>query len=240
MNTKQENLDLTYNLSLTEQTFLLVARKWMAEIDELDFNTPTSRSADLHALACILLAVESGSNFSVEAREQMEINRQAAQNLRDVSWHEELPWKLCQSSNQMGPAAERDAVKELEANLDHHNSQLRCWMMEIAWFAVPWLNAVEASVCLLRNFANTLMGVYMAAGLAARFFDDNKEQFLGYAHVFDPPETFREQYGDRLTTLEKESLTSVQSHFWRLESMCRKEIQDKIFSSQNNNHSKNG
>jgi hypothetical protein len=44
-------------------------------------------------------------------------------------------------------------------------------MMKIGWFAIPWLNPVEAAARLLKNLADTLVGPLMAAGLTARLFD---------------------------------------------------------------------
>lgn len=178
-------------------------------------HNPLPRRADELGLACLLLAVEWGSEFTNVAQ-QMESNRVQAAMRRDVSWMDELSWKLCQCAACEPPLSELDAVQELTANLDHHNSAIRCWMLELGWFTATWLNPVEASVRLLKNLADTLIGPLMAAGLAARLFKDT-DSFMAFAHDFQPPATFEDQYADRLRIVEEQGIISCQAPFWRTE-----------------------
>jgi hypothetical protein len=209
---------------MAERAFLALARAWAAQAQNTQQGHPLPRSADELALACLLLAVEWGADFTEVAWRQMEINREKATMRRDVSWMDELSWKLCQCAAHTPPYGELDAVQELTANLDHHNSSIRCWMMELGWFAAGWLNPVEASDRLLKNLADTLMGPLMAAGLAARFFDD-ADSFLAYARDFEPAAEFVEQYRDRLRIVEERGIPSCQAFFWRIEAKYRQSIE---------------
>ncbi|MCX6996472.1 MAG: hypothetical protein NTV49_05180, partial [Kiritimatiellaeota bacterium] len=217
--------------TVAERAFLALARDWQAEVEKAPKASVLPRDVDIRALACLLLAVEWGEEFTGVAREQMEANRVTAAERQHPSWMNELPWRLCQSANIMGPPPERDAVQELTANLDHHKSSIRCWMMEIGWFAFSWLNPVEAAVRLLNNLADTLAGPFMAAGLAARFFD-KPESFLAFARSFTPPESFKEQYRDRLKYVEEHGVKAMQAPFWQSEAICRKEIERVILGFQ--------
>ncbi len=209
---------------IAERVFLALAREWAVQARNTQEGHALPRSADELALACLLLAVEWGSVFTNVGQQQMEINREQAAMRRDVSWMDELSWKLCQCAAHAPPLSELDAVQELTANLDHHNSAIRCWIMELSWFAAPWLNPVEASVRLLKNLADTLLGVSMAAGLAARLFKD-AESFMAYARDFQPPATFEDQYADRLRMVEELGVLGCQASFWRMEAECRKLIE---------------
>ncbi|MBU0714220.1 MAG: hypothetical protein KJ964_02545 [Verrucomicrobia bacterium] len=213
--------------TVAERAFLVLAREWQADYEaQTAPRRLTSHMGDL-ALACLLLAVESGSKFTDVARQQMEINRLTAAAYDHPSWMNELPWELCQLSHLMSPL-QSDAVDELTANLDHHNSSIRCWMMELGWFVVPWLNPVEATARLLKNLADTLIGQFRAAGLAARLLDKS-EEFMAFARSFTPPDSFEDQYQNRLKRVKELGIQAVQAPFWETEAICRKEIERAVF-----------
>lgn len=219
--------------TVAERAFLALSREWLAEYEtQTATRQLTSHMGDL-ALACLILSVEWGGEFTDVARKQMEINRVTAAAHDRPSWMNELPWELCQSSYLMSPP-QSEAVQELTANLDHHNSSIRSWIMEIGWFVVPWLNPVEATIRLLKNLADTLRGPFMAAGLAARLFDRN-DDFLAFAENFIRPSRhdedakyqngMMEQYRSRLKDLKELGIQTVQAPFWETEAICRKEIE---------------
>lgn len=221
--------------TVAERAFLVLAREWITEYEtQTDPKRLTSHMGDL-SLSCLLLAVEWGKTFTSVAHDQMEINRLVAARHCAVSWMNQLPWKLCQASSHMFPA-KSVAVDELTANLDHHNSSIRFWIMEIAWFAVPWLNPLEASAKLLKNLADTLEGPFLAAGLAARLFE-KEESFMAFARDFTPrlppdedtpddrrANTFQRQYQDRLQVVVSNGIPAMQAPFWQTETMCRHAI----------------
>ena len=99
--------------------------------------------------------------------------------------------------------------------------------MELGWFAISWLNPVDASMRLLKNVADTLVDVSMAAGLAARLFE-NPEGFFEFAKTFKPPEGFEDQYQDRLKEIKDRGILAMQGTFWRTEASCRNGIERAI------------
>jgi len=209
--------------TVVERAFLVLAREWQAEYEAQPApKWLTSHMGDL-ALACLIVSVDWGNKFTDVARKQMETNRLTAAAHDHPSWMNELPWELCQSSFLMSPL-QSDAVQKLTVNLDHHNSSIRCWMMEIGWFVVPWLNPIEATTRLLKNLADTLRGQFRAVGLAARLFD-KEDDFLAFARTFTPPDSFEEQYQNRLKRVEELGIQTVQAPFWATEAICRKEIE---------------
>lgn len=192
---------------IAERAFLALGREWANQARNTQEGYPLPRRADELALACLLLTVEWGAESTNVARQQMELVRELAATRRDVSWMDALSWRLCECANCEPPLCDLEAVLELTANLDHHNSSIRQWMMELGWFVADWLNPVEASARLLKNVADTLMGPLMAAGLASRLFED-ADSFMAYARDFKPPETFAEQYGDRRRIVEQQGILS--------------------------------
>lgn len=213
--------------SVAEHAFLVLAREWREEAGRIPDEHCLSIRADTLAKACLLLAVEWGVGFSDVARSAMEANRAAAESRRQPSWIDELPWRVCLASNNPLPVANEPAVWDLTTNLDHHNSSIRCWMMELGWLVVPWINPVESTVRLLKNLADTLSGPFTAAGLAARFFE-KPEAFFNFAKTFKPPEGFEDQYLDRLKQVEERGVLAMQVDFWQTEALCRKEIERAV------------
>ncbi len=209
---------------IAEQVFETLARQWQAEYEcQESPRKLTNNMGDL-ALTCVLLSVEWGRLFSPAAFDQMTRNKEIAAAHSQVSWMNELPWALCLSARSPAAPAKRHSVMDLTCNLDHHNSAIRCWMLQIAWFAAPWMNPVEAVVRLLNNFAGTLVWPYESYGLAARFFDDSEERLQTFADGFKP-QNFEDQYRRRLEDVKKHGLTELQAPFWQTEAICRKKIE---------------
>lgn len=214
---------------VAERAFLALARQWHVDVQAVAKNTRLPRAVDILALSCLLLAVEWGSEFTDVAWRQMEANWKAAAGHRDVSWHDELPWQLCEAPLMMKkPPSETLGVKKLIVNLDHHNSSIRCWMMEIGWIARSWLAAPEAMPLLLKNLADTLGGPFLAAGLAAALVS-TVDEFWTLARDFKHNDDgFAKQYADRLKFVKDYGILEVQAPFWNLEARCRKVIADAV------------
>ena len=243
---------LTPAPSAAERAFVVLARKWLEEIQTAGRILPAS--ADTLALSCLLLAVEWGNEFTNIADKQSEMNSRAAAARLDrvgshradwvsepnlptpptsqpaLSWFDELPWRLC-SASMASPSDSRPVKELLTLNLDHHNSSIRSWMMEIGWIARSWLDANEAIPRLLANLADTLVGPFMAAGLAAAL-TPTEDEFWTLARCFEPRSGFEEQYRERLKYIEEHGVLAVQARFWKLEAQCRKAIADAIFGRE--------
>ena len=153
---------------VAERAFLALAREWEALVRRVPGTERLPNEADDLALACLLLSVEWGSHFTEVAEDQMLANL-ALLDAGASLWQDKLTWRLSVAS-RLGHAEGSDAVRTLIGNLGHHSSSVRYWMMEIAWFAFPWLSPTNVSDRLIKNVAGTLVGPLQAAGLAARFF----------------------------------------------------------------------
>jgi hypothetical protein len=211
---------------VAERVFLTLARQWHNQVAKAQKETPLPSDTDQFALACLILSVEHGPCFTGVALDQMARNLNIAKWHRPSAWYDQLPWKLCRACQFQDPVS-TDAVEELVANLDHHNSTIRWWMMELGWFVVPWLDPVEAPSKLLKNLADTLGGPFEAAGLASRFFD-TPDSFFTFARHFTPPSSFEEQYKERLKFVEETGVAAMQAHYWELEAKVRKTIGENI------------
>lgn len=213
--------------SEVECVFLRLARAWHTDVETASANAPLPRLADIRALSCLLLSTEWKRELGVKAESQITANCRLTAKRQPRAWMDKLPWDLCMVALNP-PSHKVETVLELTVNLDHHNSGIRFWMMEIAWFVVPLLNAPEATSRLLKNLADTLMGPLAAAGLAARFFP-HPDAFAAFAKSFTPPKDFADQYADRLKTVEQYGIQRAQTTFWHTEASCRTEIQKATF-----------
>jgi len=211
---------------VAERAFLVLARKWNVDVQAADRDTSLPREVDIHALSCLLLAVEWGDKFTDVARQQMGSNRGATAARGFQSWYDRLPWELCQASFMMVSPSEAGAVKKLTVNLDNRDSSIRSWMMEIGWIARSWLNASEAMPLLLKNLADTLGGPFKAVALAVALVS-TPDEFWTLARDFKY-DRFAEQYAHRLKLLEEHGIFDIQASFWHLEVQCRKVIADAV------------
>lgn len=214
--------------TIAECAFLTLAREWNAAVTKCGRELPLPREVDIHALACLLLAVEWGDAFSSDAERQIDLNYQLAGARGFRSWMDELLWQLCRAGQQDAPATS-PAVESLTANLDHHNSSIRMWMMEMAWFVHRWLNPHRAVKPLLDNVAVTLFGPFEAAGLAARFFASDDE-FLAFARTSTQPSPFEEQYRSRIDFVADHGVAETQTAFWQLECQVRQGLERTALS----------
>lgn len=210
--------------TVAERAFVALAHRWQEEVEHTPKDRALPRATDVLALACLTLSVEWGSEFSEVAADQMEFNRVLAAGWRTVAWADTLPWELCQASFLATPM-EAPAVQLLTANLDHGNSSVRTWMMEIGWFVRRWLDPDEASRRLLNNLGSTIFQPFMAAGLAACLFA-TIDDFLAFARSYAMPRGFLEdQYRGRVEEIKATSILNAQAPFWQLECECRRIIE---------------
>lgn len=197
-----------------ERIFLAVARAWATQFAELPENGPPPRRVDQLALAALAIVCATKTPFTSVAQQQIETNIELAQRRSSLSWLDRLPWSVALAGREVSPPNSW-RIEELVANLNHHNSTIRMWMMEIAWIVRSWLPLEKATPILLENVAGTLLGVEMAWGLAASLHDDPKA-FLQIAQKWSPDGNFTEQYASRVQALKDETFAS-QACYWKLE-----------------------
>ena len=150
MSNRQLNLPNIEEPGPAERAFLVLARRWHDEFTLVDENHAPPRQVDEIALACVLLAVQCGQGFTKVGLDQCVLNRQLASK-RPASWFECLPWELCQAS-RIANRLDLLPTDHLAANLDHHNSWIRGWCMEIAWMCRSWLDKDMCIQLLLKNY----------------------------------------------------------------------------------------
>jgi len=236
--------------SLAEKVFIKMGVSWLECAQSVPNNHPLPRQSEMYALTCLLLAEEWGQNFSEVAKRRIETNIQYATCRREMpilgqvfsvsahqatpqealrqaaSWYESLPWRLCLDAFSEDKTISA-SMDELHENLDHHKSDLREWMMEIAWIVFPRLRRPWALSKLYKNIAGTLGGVEMAIGLATRYFKDHDEFNLD-ASSFVPEKEYASQYFDRIKEVGNIGVLSFQAGYLDLEVKCRKMIEKEI------------
>jgi hypothetical protein len=205
-----------------ERVFIRLARQWQEGFAAVEREYAPPRSVDELALAAVLLAREHGASFTNVAWQQTEANIALAEK-RAVSWIDRLPWRLAHAARLTEPGQSQE-LNELDCNLNHHNSAIRIWMMELAWLVRPWLERDTALPRLLENVAGTLAGTAMAWGLAGALFDS--AELLHAAAEIWRPEDFAEQYAKRVALFKAEGLLATQVFFWKTEAACRHLIAD--------------
>lgn len=213
-----------------EQVFLALAREWrdMAATAGPDCALP--EQADTAALACLLLSVEWGAQFTEAVNQQLEENEGMASSRWSRPFYgtfEALVWNLCRCGTPGNPA-QSAVIDLLLRTLINHSSAVRTWAMDVAWMVRPWLPADEGVPLLLKNVADTLGGVRDAMGLARSLCatDEELEKFIaGYS----PPDGFADQFAERITMFRREGFALSQRDCLERESRCRGMIEKAVF-----------
>jgi hypothetical protein len=214
---------------LAEQAFLTLAREWQDIAAKTGPDCALPWQADTTALACLLLAVEWGEQFTEAVNPLIEENKGMAfsrwSSVPPIQELETLVWRLCRSDTAGAPSR-TVSMDDLLGTLNHHNSDIRTWVMKLGWMIRPWLPAGEAVPLLLQNVADTLGGVRLAMGLARGLCatDEELKQFIA---GYEPPE-FADQYADRITRFREEGFALSQREFWNYESRCRRMIEQAV------------
>lgn len=217
-----EQLPVTAGPPVTaERAFLALAREWRTLVVNALVGPPPPRRSEELALASLLLSVEWAAQFSPLVVRECEENAKVAASLASRGWYNRLPWRLCGELVTGGPdLAGALSLNELTVNLNHQDSAIREWMLEIAWIVRDHLPVERATHLLLTNVADKLAGVNMSAGLALALYP-SVESFEAVAQAFTL-EDFAEQYRHRLDAYREVGWKATQRYLWELESSCRK------------------
>ena len=208
-----------------ERVFVSLAQTWQRECGAVERDRLLPRFLDEMALAALLLAVEHGSGFSRAASSEAHKNAVACEG-RLLGWLAQLPWQL--STSFCVGLIDRAPLERLVGSLDHPQSNVRVWTLQLAWMVRRELAPHGALRPLLESVAFALIGVELAWGLAGELFDE-EDDFVREAAAFKPQD-FSEQYADRFSNLKNEPLVVTQAEFWRIESRCRRLITETAFS----------
>jgi hypothetical protein len=200
--------------TIGERVFLSLARSWARQFDEVPENRPPSRQVDELALCALSIAHDYGPQFTIVAQSQIAANIGLTHQRGSSGWLDRVPWSLTQMCTSQ-PSEDCWQMQGLIANLNHHNSAIRMWMMEIAWVIRSRLPQEKALPILLENVASTLAGVDMAWGLASALFED-QTAFHNMAAAWLPQNHFDKQYVGRAEHL-KDQTSACQAGLWKLE-----------------------
>lgn len=211
--------------SHAEKAFLSLARTWAQQYTPLPKNHPPSRDLDLMALSALVLAFDSKENFTDIAHQEIQNNISLCNNHGSIGWMDSILWSLMQVRHKSN-LHECSQMDQLVANLNHHNSAIRIWMMEIAWIMRTRLPRDRVLPLLLENVASTLGGVDKAWGLAAVLFED-RAAFLKAANNWSPENDFNDQYAERVEQL-KDKTFACQAPFWKLEATIYRQLSQTL------------
>lgn len=211
-----------------ERVFLSLARSWAKQFSEVPENRAPSRDLDELALSALILANGYGSQFTIVAQRQVAANIELTHRRGSGGWLDRMTWSLMQMCSWQ-TSEDCWQIQELVANLNHHNSAIRLWMMEIAWVIRGRLPRERVLPILLENVASTLAGVEMAWGLAAALFEE-RTVFDDAAAAWLPGNNFDQQYIERTKKLKDQTLACQADH-WKLEAGLYRRLSGLAFDN---------
>lgn len=193
-------------------------RKFLATFPQ-DSGPPLPADLDDLALACLLLAHEHGPRSPKRITLALSSCLSA---VRTRFWGDQLPWRLALDICLDNPD-QQTGLNQLIANLDHGNSSIRLWMMEIAWLVRERLDPDEAVHKLLNNVANTLGSWDAAVGLCAAIH--REEGYFWISAEGHEPEDYTEQYLERLAFTRDRGVHAFSARFEHRELRLRRRIE---------------
>jgi hypothetical protein len=210
-----------------------------------------SRSIDEVSFACLLICEGYAHFLSDEAINALLSCRKAVPSSNNpVLWLDILPWDLAIDALRSNPdrtekqlefnysgkywalapsGMSMSPVNFLVENLTHHNSSIRSLILELAWFVRKRIPLEKAARALLKNVADTFVYWDQSLGLCSSLFE-NEAQFWAFSDAFEPPQSFLEQYRDRLGGVHEDKLSHCRYHFIELELKLRQMIDEWALS----------
>lgn len=186
-----------------------LARELTASIGEEE-RPHLSREQEILSLRCLVLAIELRD---IAVTEEVRANVWAAQAAlqRSMGWYHQLPLDL---THGLIEGQTSDPLSLLIANLNHHNSAIREYVVETGWIARRLLTPAGLADRLRENIASTLLywehSVVLLRGVCAS--DDEMWLLLdGYEAA-----EYQEQYLSRVE-LVRGRHPHMTSHLDRLE-----------------------
>lgn len=176
------------------------------------------READELSFACLLICSESvGLIRRRQAVDHLDASRQTALAGSPLDWLDALPWDLM--FDRLYPERADAVTRTFPRLLSHHTSNIRGFLVELAWFVRRRLPPLAADR-LFKNTADTLMGWYLSLGLCSTLFED-EDAFWHAADAYEPPDSFATQYRDRIEKIRGVGLGVCLYSFANLETRVR-------------------
>ena len=234
-----------HQVRVAESCLLQLTQYYCANCNKLAGKGTWPRSVDEASLACLLICESYACFLSDEAINALLSCRKAIPSSNNpVLWLDILPWDLAMDALRSNPGR---TEKQLEFNysgkywtlapsgmsmspvnflvesLNHPNSSIRSFILELAWFVRERIPSEKAARALLKNAAGTLSYWDRSLGLCSTLFE-HEEQFWSFADTFEPPHDFMEQYHDRLKVARENKLGLYRCSFIELELNLRQMI----------------
>ena len=217
--------------TLAERAFLILAREWRAsKFSSQERTKAQGAREEISVLSCLLLASRWGRTFTPLPLNEVQTNRYKHSTSATSQWLDDLAWDLCTYALSDETERQSRTIESLIANLSHHSSSIRGWILDLAWLAhseLPTLYARQAVNELLKNVAVCCCDC--SAVLAARFFLKS-DDFVEYACQYRPPAGYEAQYEKNVKRLKGELPLSQQA-FAHTESECWTLISETLFAS---------
>lgn len=186
-----------------------------------DNHKPLPPELDDLILACLMVATERGPGTPVATVQELNLC------LNLVSgrwWGDQLAWLLAMEHCVYD--GKNRARNELSDNLNHHQSNIRGWMFNLAWFIRHELDRDEVVPRLLENTAGTLGGWDMSLGLCRALFDN--DELFEQATLLYQPEDYAQQYHERIEHAKKQGYARYLYPFEMIELRLRRLIDHRI------------
>lgn len=217
--------------TLAERAFLILAREWRtSKLSSKERTKAQGAREEITVLSCLLLATRWGRTFTPLPLNEVQTNRYKHSTNANFQWLDDLAWDLCTYALSDETERQSRTIESLIANLSHHSSSIRGWILDLAWLAhreLPALYARQAVNELLKNVAVCCCDC--SAVLAARFFLKS-DDFVEYACHYRPPASYEDQYENNVKRLKGE-LPLLQQAFAQTESECWTLISEILFAS---------
>lgn len=190
---------------------------------------PLPRDLDITACACLMLASDYQREFvgleeAVRASQRC-INIMAGRPYPEIDL---LPWILAKGII-LGGEEEKEGIERLVCNLSHHNSSIRGFVLDLAWFVRSKLPFEPTVLFLMNNVANTLIYVPESLSLAWTLMRSNPME--GFLARYTPPDGFEDQFKERIEQLtDKGEADVISSGLEGIELAVRRTIDDFILA----------
>jgi hypothetical protein len=218
--------------SQAERIFISLAEHWWQGISSTLGNESLFLNDEIEKtqLACLLLAKKYGSSFTKVAYDEIEQNISLAKKWR-CEWIYALPWQLAMAT-QLETPSQSHAIDLLVANLNHQNSTIRMWLLQVTWVLQSWVKRETAFEPLIRNTAGSVFGGDESWVIAATLFESEND-FFAEVDRWNAPEDVGDLRPIYMKNLKKyrSSLRHLgNTSLWRLEAECWRIIAERSLS----------
>lgn len=213
--------------SSPEDVFWKLSLRWN-EIASKTKDVSLSSDTDYLSYACLLLANEYGHCFSEKTFKICDFNIKLAR-MRWSCWfmdYDTEPWRLCRVKD----SCYENYINQLTRGLNYHLSDIRLWMINLAWFVRDKLDKERALRLLLENIDNTLGYVRNSMGLAAGICNSDEELEIYIRDYVN--DCSSSQFDDRIEKFRNEGFDLSKYYFYKMENHTRKVIESALFDRE--------